>query len=76
MPRGVRRSTIEILSEEIKNTQDAIIQYKAAIKTQEEKLKQLQNELRAEEFKEISTILEQKNMSISELKDLLTSQMK
>lgn len=74
MPRGVRRPPIERLQEEIKNTQDAIAQYKSAIKTQEEKLKELQDEIRAEEFKEVSALLEEKNMSISELKELLISQ--
>jgi inorganic pyrophosphatase len=74
MPRGVRRSPIERLQDEIKNTQDSIVQYKEAIKHQEERLKQLQDEVKVEEFKEVSAILEEKNMSISELKNLLMSQ--
>lgn len=73
MPRGVRRSPIERLQDEIKNTQDAIEQYKSAIKTQEEKLKQLQDEIKIEEFKEVSSLLKEKNMTISELKELLIS---
>lgn len=73
MAKGVRRSPIERLQDEIKNTQDTISQYKTAIKTQEEKLNELRNELRVEEFKEVSVLLEEKNMSISELKELLIS---
>ncbi|MEY8352637.1 hypothetical protein AALB39_04680 [Lachnospiraceae bacterium 54-53] len=73
MPRGVRKSALDKLKEELKNTQDAIVQYKSAIKTQEEKIKQLQNEIQMEEFKEVSAILQEKNMSIAELKDILIS---
>lgn len=71
MARGVRKSPVERLHEELKKTQDVIEQYKSAIKTQEEKLRQLQNEIQMEEFKELSEILQEKNMSISELKDIL-----
>ena len=73
MPRGVRKSPIERLQEELKNTQESIETYKAAIKTQEEKLKQLQNDIQAEEFKEVSAILQEKNISIAELKNILIS---
>ncbi len=76
MPRGVRKSTFEKLQEELKNTQDAIAQYKGAIKTQEERAKQIQEEIKLEEFKEVSAILQEKNMSISELKDILISKEK
>lgn len=72
MPKGVRRSPIERLNDEITNTNEEISSHKSAIKTLEEKLKQLQNEIKVEEFKEVSTLLEEKNMSISELKELLT----
>ncbi|MBE7720228.1 hypothetical protein [Lacrimispora indolis] len=73
MPRGVRKTSLEKLREELKNTQDAIEQYKAAVKTQEERAKQIQEEIKLEEFKEVSAILQEKNMSISELKDILIS---
>jgi galactokinase len=73
MPRGVRKSSLEKLQEELKNTQDSIEQYKTAIKTQEERVKQIHEEIKLEEFKEVSAILQEKNMSISELKDILTS---
>ncbi|ADL03617.1 hypothetical protein [Lacrimispora saccharolytica] len=73
MPRGVRKSSLLKLQEELKNTQDAIEQYKAAIKTQEERAKQIQEEIKLEEFKEISAILEEKNMSVTDLKEILLS---
>ena len=71
MPRGVRKSPIEKLREELKNTQDAIEQYKTAIKTQEERLKQIHEEMKIEQLKELSTVLEDNNMSIDELKELI-----
>ena len=73
MPRGVRKSSLLKLQEELKNTQDAIEQYKAAIKTQEERAKQIQEEIKLEQFKEISAILEEKNMSVTDLKEILLS---
>jgi uncharacterized protein YlxW (UPF0749 family) len=73
MPRGVRKSSLEKLREELKNIQDAIEQYKTSIKTQEERVKQIQEEIKLEEFKEISSILEKRDMSLSELKDMLTN---
>lgn len=73
MPRGVRKSPLEKLQQDLQNTQDAIAQYKSAIKTQEEKLKQLQSEIQMEELKEVSAILKEKNMTITELKDFLNA---
>ncbi|WP_312426799.1 hypothetical protein [Lacrimispora sp.] len=73
MPRGVRKSPLEKLRQELKDTQDSIEQYKTAIKTLQEKEKQIQGDMKLEEFKEVSTILEEQNMSLSELKELLIS---
>lgn len=73
MPRGVRKSPLEKLRQELKDTQDSIEQYKTAIKTLQEKEKQIQEEMKLEEFKEVSTILDEQNMSLTELKELLIS---
>ena len=73
MPRGVRKASLEKLREDLKNTQDAIKQYKAAVKIQEERAKQIEEEIKLEEFKVVSAILDERNLSISELKDILTS---
>ncbi|MBW4846290.1 MAG: hypothetical protein KZY87_12000 [Lachnospiraceae bacterium] len=59
MPRGVRKSPLVKLRDELKNTQDS--------------MKQIQDEIKLEEFKEVSSILEEQNMSLSELKELLIS---
>ncbi len=73
MPRGVRKSPLVKLRDELKDTQDSIEQYKASIKTLQEKEKQIQDEIKLEEFKEVSSILEEQNMSLAELKELLIS---
>nr|WP_024835375.1 hypothetical protein [Clostridium sp. 12(A)] len=73
MPRGVRKSQVEKLKEELQNTLDAIAQYKAAIKTQEDKVKQLKINIQMEEMKEVSAILEEKNMTVAELKEFLNA---
>ena len=73
MPRGVRKSPLVKLRDELKSMQDSIEQYKTAIKTLQEKEKQIQDEIKLEEFKEVSSILEEQNMSLTELKELLIS---
>jgi uncharacterized protein YlxW (UPF0749 family) len=73
MPRGVRKSPLVKLRDELKDTQDSIEQYKAAIKTLQEREKQIQEEIKVEQLKDLSTVLEENNMSISELKDLIAN---
>ncbi|WP_312433146.1 hypothetical protein [Lacrimispora sp.] len=73
MPRGVRKSSLEKLQEELKNTQDSIEQYKASIKTLQEREKQIQEEIKVEQLKDLSAVLEENNITISELKDLITN---
>lgn len=73
MPRGVRKSPLEKLQEELKNTQDSIEQYKVSIKTLQEREKQIQEEIKVEQLKDLSAVLEENNITISELKDLITN---
>lgn len=76
MARGVRKTPIEKLNEELVKTQGEIQNHKSAIKSLEEKVKQLQEEIKLEELKELSTVLEDSNISISELKDLIANKNK
>ncbi|SEU07891.1 hypothetical protein SAMN05443270_2984 [Lacrimispora sphenoides] len=73
MPRGVRKSPLEKLQEELKSTQDSIEQYKAAIKTLQEREKQIQEGIKVEQLKDLSTVLEENNITISALKDLIAN---
>ena len=58
MARGVRKTPIEKLNEELVKTQEEMQNHKNAIKTLEGKVKQLQEEI---------------NISIAELKELIAS---
>ncbi|WP_143322475.1 hypothetical protein [Clostridium sp. HBUAS56010] len=76
MARGVRKTPIEKLNEELIKTKDEIVSHKNAIKSLEEKYKQLEGELKLEELKELSNVLEDNNISITELKDLIINKNK
>lgn len=73
MARGVRKTPIEKLNEELVKTQEEMQNHKNAIKTLEGKVKQLQEEIKLEELKELSTVLEDSNISIAELKEMIAS---
>lgn len=73
MPRGVRKSPTEKLKEELIKTKEEIQNYKDTIKSLQDKEKQLESELQMEELKEVSTILEEKNMTVAELKEFLNA---
>lgn len=76
MARGVRKTPIEKLNEELVKTQEEMQNHKNAIKSLEEKVKQLQEEIKLEELKELSTVLEDSNISIAELKELIANKNK
>lgn len=73
MPRGVRKSTLEKLREELKEVQESIQQYKNSMVTLGEKEKDIQDKIRLEEYKEVSSMLDEHEMSIMDLKELLLS---
>lgn len=76
MARGVRKTPTERLNEELVKTKDEIQSHKNAIKTLEEKYKQIEDQLKLEELRELSTVLEDSNISITELKELIASKNK
>jgi predicted nucleic acid-binding Zn-ribbon protein len=71
MPRGVRKTALEKLQEELKEVQESIQQYKDSLVTLDEKEKEIQDKIKLEQFKEVSTILDEHEMSIMDLKELL-----
>lgn len=73
MAKGVRKTRKEKLNQELVKTQEAIQGHKNAIKTLEEKLKSIQEEIKFEEVKELSTVLEDNHISITELKELIAN---
>ena len=68
MPRGVRKSELEKLQEELASVRDAIKQYNEALKTKKEKEKNLIGMIEQEELKSVMKILEERGMSVDELK--------
>lgn len=76
MPRGVRKSSIERLKKELNDVQESILQYKNSITALKEKEKAIQEKIEMEHFKEVSSILDEHNMSLTDLKELLISREK
>lgn len=71
MPRGVRRSPLEKLQDELKETQEAVMQYKNCLNTLKEKEADLLKKIELEKFKDISELLNQNDMTIEDLKEML-----
>jgi hypothetical protein len=73
MPRGVRKTPLEKLQQELQEVQETIQQYKNNLVTLGEKEKEIREKIKLEQFKEVSTILDEHEMSIMDLKELLIS---
>lgn len=71
MARGVKKSTLEKLQEELSSTQEAITQYSDAIKTLKEKEKILNEQIEIEELKSLSGVMKEQNISVKELKEII-----
>lgn len=71
MPRGVKKSELEKLREELSDVQDAIAQYQAALKTMKEKEKDLQTVIEQEEVKEVIKMLKERGLGISDIKTFI-----
>lgn len=74
MARGVRKSPMEKLQEELRDVINTIAQYENCLETMKEKKKSLEERIQLEEFKAVSGLLKEKNMSLEDLKDLLSAQ--
>lgn len=61
------------MEDELRQTEEAIEQYKAAIATMEEKKHMLEEELESEHVREVTKLLKEKNLSVEQLKELLGS---
>jgi len=72
MARGVRKTTLEKLREELYTTQETISQYKSCLNTLKEKEKTLQEQIEIEELKALSGLMKDQNLSVGTLKDIIT----
>ncbi len=76
MPKGIRRSPIEKLQDELQNTKEAIAQYKTSIKTHEVRIKQIEEEIKTEKLKELSVLIEENGLSLEDARELLINNKK
>lgn len=73
MARGVRRSPLEKLQEQLNEVQESIKQYESCLITLKEKEKILQEEMELEEFKNLKSLLAEQGIGLDELKEILES---
>lgn len=71
MPRGQRRSALEKLHFELTETKDTITQYESCLKTLKQKEEDLEKQVKMEELKEVTVILDESGITMDELKNML-----
>ena len=74
MARRARRTSLEKYQEELAEVQASIRQYEECLETLQEREKELQEQLLVEKVKEINEILEVQNLSLDDLKEMLTGE--
>lgn len=74
MARRARRTPLEKYQDELLEVQASIRQYEDCLETLRKREKELQDQLLMEKFKEVNELLEVQNMSLDDLKELLTSE--
>ena len=74
MARGVRKSPAEKLQAELEEVQAAIAQYQDCLKTMREKEKNLCEQIQMEQFKAVSEMLKEREMTMEDVKELLASE--
>ena len=72
--RRPRRTKREKLEEELLKTEETIEQYTAALAEMQEKRQDLLEEIENEQIREVTRILKEKNLSIGQLRELLTEE--
>lgn len=71
MARGVRKTALEKLQEELESTRDAISQYESCLKTLNEKERMLGEQIELEELKSLSGMMKDQNLTVEELKSII-----
>lgn len=73
MARGVRKTPIEKLQGELAEVQESICQYENCLETLREREKSLEEQIQLEEFKAVSEMLKERDMTIEDLKEMLSA---
>lgn len=71
MARGVRKTALEKLQEELVSTSEAIGQYESCLKTLREKERMLKEQIEVEELKSLSGMMKDQNLTVDDLKDII-----
>ena len=73
MARGVRKSPVEKLQDQLNEVRESIRQYENCLVTLKEKEKTLNEQIELEEFKTIRGLLTEQGIGMEELKEMLES---
>lgn len=71
MARGVRKSPKEKLEEKLASVEEAITQYSECLEKLKNDKSEIEKELEQLEIAELSAILKEKNLSVSELREMV-----
>lgn len=71
MARGVRKSPKEKLEEKLASVEEAITQYSECLEKLKNDRSEIEKELEQLEIAELSAILKEKNLSVSELREMV-----
>lgn len=73
MARGVKRSTRDILTEQLNKAQERLDKAIATKEAAEVEIKDIQQKLEDLKFEELKELIEERNITVDELKDLLAN---
>lgn len=73
MARGVRKSPMEKLMEQLNEVEESIRQYESCLETLKEKEKDLKEQIELEEFRAIRGLLSEQGIGMEDLKEMLES---
>lgn len=74
MARGKKATRTELLTKKLKEVDKKIEDKKATITALEEQKAQLENELKAAKLEELSTLLDEKGITVDEVKAIVENQ--
>lgn len=73
MARGVKRSTRDILTEQLNKAQERLDKAIATKEAAEVEIKDIQQKLEDLKLEELKELIEERNITVDELKDLLAN---
>lgn len=73
MARGVKRSTRDILTEQLNKAQERLDKAIATKEAAEVEIKDIQQKLEDLKFEELKELIEERNITVDELKNLLAN---